>query len=140
VHFGLKSLTDIEADQHQFGHLANAGMIEADRNVYGRVYRSTAGMGIPFMDAENPVTSLEIDRLTDVLLYPNPFRNTINLKSDSPIDRIQVYNLAGSLIQTIVSAQISNQALEFGSDLKSGMYLVKVLGNSSMRKFKIIKN
>jgi xyloglucan-specific exo-beta-1,4-glucanase len=135
-----KTWVRADDDQHQFGHLANAGMIEADRNFYGRVYRSTAGMGIPFMDAENLVTSLEIDRLTDVLFYPNPFSNTINVKSNSPIDRIQVYNLAGSLIQTIVSGQISNQTLEFGSDLKNGMYLVKVVGISSTRKFKIIKN
>jgi len=49
-----KGVTWKRADNndHEYGLLANGGWIEADKNIYGRVYRSTAGMGIPIIDAE----------------------------------------------------------------------------------------
>ena len=134
-----KTWVRADDNQHQFGHLANGGMIEADRNVYGRVYRSNAGMGIPFMDADNPTAVQMIDQQMDVLFYPNPFSNTINVKLNSPVEQIQIYNLAGTLIQTIVSEQKPNQTIEFGADLKSGMYLVKVVGSGSAKSYKIVK-
>jgi hypothetical protein len=135
-----KTWVRADDNQHQFGHLANAGMIEADRNIYGRIYRSNAGMGIPFMDVDNPTAVQMVDQQMDVLFYPNPFSNTINLKLNSPIEQIQVYNIAGSLIQTIISEQKPNQTIEFGADLKSGMYLVKVIGSGSVKSYKIVKN
>jgi hypothetical protein len=97
-------------------------------------------MGIPFMDAENPTAVQMVDQQMDVLFYPNPFRNTINVKLNSPIEKIQVYNIAGSLIQTIDSEQVTNQTIEFGADLKSGIYLVKVVGSGSAKSYKIVKN
>jgi hypothetical protein len=115
-------------------------MIAADRNVYGRVYRSNAGMGIPFMDVENPTAAQTIDGQMDAGFYPNPFSNTINLKLNSTTEQIQIYNLAGSLIQTIVSEQITGQTIEFGADLKRGMYMVKIVGSGSAKSYKIVKN
>jgi hypothetical protein len=134
-----KTWVRADDNQHQFGHLANAGMIEADRNVYGRVYRSNAGMGIPFMDAENPTATQSVDFHSDVLFYPNPFTDAINLKLNSRTEKIQIYNLAGSLIQTIIPKHEDGQTIEFGADLKSGMYLVKVTGSDSVKSYKIVK-
>jgi xyloglucan-specific exo-beta-1,4-glucanase len=131
-----KTWVRADDNQHQFGHLANAGMIEADRNVYGRVYRSTAGMGIPFMDAENPNAIQSVEFQNDVVFYPNPFTNAINLKFNSTTERIQIFNLAGSLIQTINPKQ---EIIRFGDDLKSGMYLVKVAGSNQSKSYKIVK-
>lgn len=132
-----KTWVRADDNQHQFGHLANAGMIEADRNVYGRVYRSNAGMGIPFMDAEKPTALQTFDRQSDVLFYPNPFTHAINL--NSAIKSIQVYNLAGSLIQTIIPKNENGQTIEFGTDLKSGIYLVKVTESNFVKSYKIVK-
>jgi len=41
-----KTWVRADDNQHQFGHLANAGMIEADRTIYGRVYRSTVSISL----------------------------------------------------------------------------------------------
>ncbi|MCK9399452.1 MAG: hypothetical protein M0Q51_05590 [Bacteroidales bacterium] len=45
-----KSWVRINDDDHQFGSLANGQFIMGDMNVFGRVYRSTAGRGIVFGD------------------------------------------------------------------------------------------
>jgi len=132
-----KTWVRADDNQHQFGALANAGMIEADRTIYGRVYRSTAGMGIPYMDAQIPTavqTSIQSD---EAVLFPNPFSSGITLQAGkSKIELVQVYNLNGSLLKTILPNQ---QTIQFGEDLETGMYLVKVSGEKNMMTFKIIK-
>jgi len=134
-----KTWVRADDNQHQYGHLANAGMIEADRNIYGRVYRSNAGMGIPFMDAANPTAIQQIDFNPYELPYPNPFAHTIHLKVNSETSKIQIYNLAGVLIQTIHPKSGNDQIIELGADLKRGMYLVKVSGDKLDKSYKIVK-
>lgn len=132
-----KTWTRADDEQHQFGSLANAGMIEADRNIYGRVYRSTAGMGIPYMDA--PITTAIPKTVSqrENELFPNPFTSAIILQmGESMINLIQVYNLSGMLIQTILPDQ---QTIRFGNDFKAGVYLVKLSGEKNTMTFKIIK-
>lgn len=129
--------TRADDNQHQWGHLANAGMIEADRNIYGRVYRSTAGMGIPFMDAET-TTAIEKQIVSgEFKLFPNPFDAEITLQlGESNVYQIQVYSICGALVKTILPVQ---QTIRFGDDLKPGTYLVKVIGEKSSAVQKIIK-
>jgi len=98
------------------------------------------GMGIPFMDAENPTAVQTVDGQMDARFYPNPFNSAINMKLNSTTERIQIYNLAGTLIQTIIPKQENGQTLKFGTDVKSGMYLVKVTESNSVKSYKIVKN
>ena len=43
---------------HQYGGLGNASMIDADKNVCGRVYMSSVGRGVPYMDSWVFVTNI----------------------------------------------------------------------------------
>lgn len=128
-------------DMHQWGSLANAGNIEADKNVYGLVYKSTAGMGIPWMGLEG-FTS--VDNLTEykvnVEIFPVPFINSCCLKSkNSNIKSIAIYNLQGTLVESIATDMYNNESIELGSKLQKGAYLVKVTDNLGSSTYKIVK-
>jgi hypothetical protein len=43
-----KSWTRVNDDAHQYGGLGNGGFVKGDMNVFGRVYMSTPGRGIPY--------------------------------------------------------------------------------------------
>jgi hypothetical protein len=132
-----KNWVRADDDRHQFGHLANAGMIEADRNIYGRIYRSTAGMGIPYMDAEVPTATQALSQKDKIVLFPNPFSSAITLQTDcTKAKLIQVHNLSGSLLKAVWTDQ---QVLRFGDDLKAGMYLVKISGADFSEVHQILK-
>jgi len=94
-------------------------------------------MGIPYMDAQIPTAVQTPIKSDDAVLFPNPFSSGITLQAGkSKIELVQVYNLNGSLLKTILPNQ---QTIRFGDDLETGMYLVKVSGEKSMMTFKIIK-
>jgi hypothetical protein len=128
-------------DLHQWGSLANAGNIEADKNVYGRVYKSTAGMGIPWMGIEGYTA---VDNLTDykvtVEIFPTVFSNSCTLKSKNRnIKQISIYNLQGALVESISTDLYNNESVEIGNKLQKGIYLVQVTDNVSSSTYKIVK-
>ena len=130
--------TRLSDDRHEYGHLANAGIIVADQNVYGRVYRSTAGMGIPYLDVSQTPTAVQIPKEhSEFVLYPNPFNTEINLQAGkSAISQIQIYNMSVSLLKTIYPEQ---QSVRFGADLRTGVYIVKISGEDGVTVRKIVK-
>jgi len=75
--------------------------------------------------------------------YPNPFNPTttiqVNLNKDSNL-KIELYNLQGQLIKTVVSGFKSSGIHSFKLDLSSyasGMYLYKVSANQTVQYGKI---
>ncbi len=95
-----KGVTWKRADDndHEYGLLANGGWIEADKNIYGRVYRSTAGMGIPIIDAET-------------YLFLSPKARTVAIDSTitlAPILSPDLVNSAGTIAWTTANPAIAN--------------------------------
>jgi len=130
----------VDDDQHQYGFLANAGMIEADRNNYGRVYRSTAGMGIPYFDMSDLVSNSYTKLKSNTTVYPNPFSQSIQLIfNSSDFNLIQIFSVDGKLIKSFPTNNNGIQEIVLGSELKNGIYFVKFKGNHFSEIHKVIK-
>jgi xyloglucan-specific exo-beta-1,4-glucanase len=54
----------VNDNAHQYGGRGNAGLIEGDKNVHGRVYMSTAGRGVAYMDSSVPVAGVTLSQAT----------------------------------------------------------------------------
>ena len=75
--------------------------------------------------------------LTGITLYPNPTNGILNIEGDtSKIQSIAIYNIVGQHVKTI-----SNQfkTIDIGN-LESGLYLLKVAGDSMSFTTRVIKN
>ena len=92
------------------------------------VYNSTARMS-----GNNDVQeTVEAAKLT---LYPNPVSSELNISSDKAIQKVEVYNLSGALVNT----QNGNSNTLDMSNLANGSYLLKVFTENSVTTKIIIK-
>jgi photosystem II stability/assembly factor-like uncharacterized protein len=70
-------------------------------------------------------------------VYPNPVNATLNIKSDSTIDKVEVYNVNGQLLLEEKSAAgISSIDM---SSLANGIYFVKTYANQQTKTHKVTK-
>ncbi len=130
-------------DNNESGSLANAGAIEGDWNVYSRVYKSTAGMGIHYMelDIPNAVDQTLTEGLSETAsLYPNPFKTSVTLKLNSTsVKSVSVFNLQGMLVKKFKAEELSNGVVTFGQDFAPGVYVVQVIDANGSKGYRIIK-
>jgi hypothetical protein len=98
-----------------------------------------AGGGAPGMfDPENTNTNIEtITNINDVIIYPNPTNNLVNLNSFETISRIQVIDLTGKVI--INSIPNNNKTTIDLTEFPNGIYLLNITVNCQQLHKKIIK-
>jgi len=77
----------------------------------------------------DPISST-ININEEINVYPNPFTKILNVESDSNIGSLEVYDLSGKLLLKSQSTQIELA--------ESGLYILKVIVESSSNYFKII--
>ena len=75
--------------------------------------------------------------LSEIKVYPNPVNDRLNLSSTNEISNMSVYNLFGQ--EVLREAVNSNDLSVDISNLKSGLYLVKISINDTVKTFKIVK-
>jgi len=81
------------------------------------------------LEIQEPVSA------SPITLYPNPVSSELNINSDDAIQKVEVYNLTGAL----VNAQQGNNNVVDMSNLANGSYLVKVHTEGSVTTKIIIK-
>lgn len=80
--------------------------------------------------------STAIDQI--VKIFPNPFNESLNIQSDFQIKTIELTNALGSVIQTAV-VNAKNYTLQ-NSDLKGGIYFLKIETEKGTATKKLLKN
>ncbi|ANW95298.1 hypothetical protein AXE80_02905 [Wenyingzhuangia fucanilytica] len=80
--------------------------------------------------------SVEKNTLEDVAVYPNPTKETLSINSPAG-SNIVIYNLLGATVKSINNANALQDVSV--SNLKSGMYMVRVTNNGKVYQDKIIK-
>lgn len=70
--------------------------------------------------------------------YPNPVVNTLNMKANTAINNVSVFNLLGQEVLNVSPNKLQT-GVEF-SNLNAGVYLVKVQIGTTSGTFKVVKN
>ena len=70
-----------------------------------------------------------------IKVYPNPARDFVNIASDKKISSIEIFSLTGQLIKTV---EKDSKQVDI-SELKRGIYLLRLKSEGSDQSFKIIK-
>lgn len=102
-----------------------------------RIYNTTVDMGVYEFGAPSTLSTDEfLVNQKDIILYPNPASNTINIQSNTIINKIEIHNTIG---QKIMESQTTN-GIDISS-LKKGMYLIKIIAANKREEVKrFIKN
>lgn len=104
-----------------------------------RVKDNTGQWGPVFRNVISVQTSLGTTEmeLKNVILYPNPVKDVLNISFDGTITSVGVYNMLGQ--QVMAKMFDTNEATIDLSGLSSGSYFVKVQSNDRSKTMKIIK-
>ena len=73
----------------------------------------------------------------NLLLFPNPVKNILNIACEAMISKVSVYNLLGQ--ELIDKSLNSDEGTIDTSTLPSGTYLLKVNSNNLIKTIKVIK-
>jgi len=84
---------------------------------------------------ENNLELIDHNSHSEISVYPNPVEDIIYFNSRKDIDKVQIFDISGKLIQ---SNSVKNQKLEV-KNLNAGIYIFKLYSDNSVYNLKIIK-
>ena len=82
-----------------------------------------------------------IQRQSEILeasVFPNPVNQQLNLSSNGLIDKIEVMDISGRLLNTFYTAPHFEQSIDLGS-LQDGLYLIRIHSGDLATIQKVIK-
>ncbi|MBL1222357.1 choice-of-anchor J domain-containing protein [Chryseobacterium sp. L7] len=78
----------------------------------------------------------DVTRNAGVKVYPNPVKDVLNISTDKKIRSIEIFSLTGQLIKTLEKDTKQVNV----SDLKKGVYLLRIKSEGKDESFKIVKD
>ncbi|NME67498.1 T9SS type A sorting domain-containing protein [Flammeovirga aprica JL-4] len=84
-------------------------------------------------------TSLSLEEEIEVLAYPNPANNFVNLSGlEGNFSSLKLFNLAGKMKGALDLRDNQSYKLDI-SNLQKGIYLIQLIGKDKSKTVKIIK-
>ncbi len=81
--------------------------------------------------------NIEFASANNFTIYPNPVNDILNIKTDSEIKSIEIYNILGQRVLVVINAE-KTKSIDV-SNLKSGSYFIKVKSANGNQVAKFIK-
>jgi hypothetical protein len=96
-----------------------------------------------FFDTECiPLSAVGFDLAEEVIIYPNPFKDQINIQLRKPFDIkvVQLYTVSGLEVKiTNIDTQLGQIQLNTIGELEPGLYILKLEGEFGSMIFKVVK-
>ncbi len=95
------------------------------RTVGGPYYKSNSNIEDEGLFQKDASVPCELKEKMQVKIYPNPSSSRINIKSETPMHRIAVYNISGQLIRSFVNLDTEKVQLN-AKYFAKGTYILKI--------------
>jgi len=126
--------------QYPLGIYDVAKVLEADMNIYGRLFVGFGGNGFVYhdLDFENSVNDLS-DLEDKIKLYPNPTANELTVELNGISSEVS-YEIISDLDQTVKTGKLSEskQVLQLAG-LTQGVYILILKSNKGNSQHRFIK-
>lgn len=103
-----------------------------------QILNMSASSSFTLLTAMVAVGTVDIDDMTisdEMVVFPNPTSNYVNIQTAQTIQQVEVYNLQGQR----VAAEIGNTNQISFSNLANGLYIMKVTTDNGVSTFKVNK-
>lgn len=136
---------DIQLDSGGHGNIllkikSNGSLVEGDSVTENAAIYFDYNFPVITNDEETVFATLGINNPNvdaAISIYPNPVKEVVTIRSASQIRSIQLYDVQGRLLQTMV---IDTNEYQFNlSERKTGIYFVKITSDNGSKIEKIIK-
>ena len=107
--------TRINDDAHEWGGTGNGNFVMGDMNVFGRVYMSTVGRGVVYVDSDDGSTKLDqttSSKSEKVSIYLNESQDMLFAQGD--VCEIDVFTMKGNRMLHSDNAQVALNTLQPG--------------------------
>ncbi len=137
------SLTSIDCDDDGAStglySILNLSGLTAGSTIYVRVWEYDGDELEPFsISAHSATLSVgDVENQNGFTYFPNPVKNTLNLKAQSNIQNLSIYNILGQEVLR-TSPNALNSEVNMAS-LQTGAYFVKVTINDATETIRVIK-
>ena len=127
------TVTAFAAEGFRFaGWTENSDTISYD-NSYTFTVKGNSNLVANFI----PNTGVEEQYMNMMTIFPNPVKDILTIKSEESISLLEIYSLTGTLVNRLENC--GNKVTVSLSDLPSGTYFVKVIGNMIYEVGKFVK-
>lgn len=75
---------------------------------------------------------------TRIKIYPNPFQDDVIVNSDIPLNRVELFNVAGQKMESINANNEFSLKLDY-KNLPKGIYFLQLIDHDSKSVYKLIK-
>jgi hypothetical protein len=103
--------------------------IKDNTGVWGPLFRNV-------ISVQTSLATADFD-LKNIVVYPNPVKNILNIAAEKELTTVSVYNVLGQ--EVMVKSLHDTETNIDVSHLTSGTYFVKVQANNQVKTLKIIK-
>lgn len=115
----------------------NLTELTAGATYYVQVWSNAAEQGTFTINLSDPTMSIADNYIEGFRMYPNPTNDFLNLKANSKIESVSIYNMLG---QEVMRSDIANETLQINvSNLPNGNYVVKVVSGNVIGAYNFIK-
>lgn len=142
---GALALVECNDDGFEEGYFSQVvigpGDNLAGQTVYIRVWEYGGNKFLPFQVSAYSTTTLslsDIEGVSNFTYHPNPVKNTLQLKAQSNIQNVSVFNMIGQEVLKTTPNKVEN-SIDM-SALQTGAYFVKVTIDDKTETIRIIKN
>lgn len=111
-----KTWTRIDDDMHRYGALSNGNFVRGDANIFGVVYRSTAGRGIAVRFPASMVDVVDMG-------IRKRHRDILDAKKAADCRAQYLFTLDGRLLSTVPASAVRNHERGFLKRMAQGMVI-----------------
>ena len=111
--------------------------LESNGIIYDRIYSNIVRCG--GSDPVDPPVMTEEFNISNISAYPNPFGDEITIEFNANETENVAYEVANTLGQIVIEGKDVTSPITFGSELKTGMYFVRLRAGDEIHTIKISK-